>query len=69
MRQWFVEPSVEAPIVLVEVDDYRKAKLMTPAQPVWAQRDSMARWAFDSTGINVSREQAAKIAASWGTKL
>jgi hypothetical protein len=66
--QWFVEPSVAEPRLLVQVDGF-EAKVMSGKRPTWVRRNSMISWSWDSTGINVTRGQAEKIAASWGGQL
>jgi hypothetical protein len=66
--KWFCEPSIAAPDTLVQVDAF-EAKVMSRARPQWRRDDSYLSWSWDSTGLNLTRAQAAKIAARWGTKL
>jgi hypothetical protein len=64
--RYFVEPNAENPTILVRTDGMSVAEGIGPAAPEWVHVNSLASWLWDSTGCNVTREQAAEIAGSVG---
>jgi hypothetical protein len=69
MAKFFVEPSVEDPKMLVYTDGVNVAEALSAQQPEWKHIRSVASWFFDSSGVNVTTEQAEAILKEWGAPL
>jgi len=55
--------------MLARVDGLKVTDRIIPTDPAWTSIRSLASLAWDSSGDEVSVEQAATIAAGWGSTL
>ena len=67
--KYFVEPDVKHPRYLARVDGLKVSEVISRVHPVWTWRSSAAALAWDSSGEEVTTQQAAKIAAGWSATL
>jgi hypothetical protein len=67
--KYFVLRTDGRPVMLARVDGLKVTDRILPTDPGWTQIRSLASLAWDSSGDEVSVEQAAKIASRWGASL
>ena len=67
--KYFVYGTVARPVLLARVDGLAVTDRIVPTDPAWTHISSLASLAWDSSGDEVSVEQAAKIASRWGASL
>jgi hypothetical protein len=66
--EFFIEGSIERSLFLVRADGPR-AWMIQPGKPARRREDRLAELAWDTSGIEVSRDQARLIAGSWGASI
>jgi hypothetical protein len=66
--EFFIEGTVEQPRALVRTDGPR-GWILLPLAGVWKCDGRVAELAWDSSGIEVTRDQARLIAARWGVSI
>jgi hypothetical protein len=66
--QFFVEPTVANPLILVRVDNTQAWRL-GPGSKGWTRADHLFYLAYDSSGANVSESEAIQLAKSWGVAM
>ena len=67
--EFFVEGSVKDPYYLVRADGSGRAWIISRAHPAWRRGDHMAELAWDSSGIEISRDAAGLLATRWGASI
>jgi hypothetical protein len=59
----------EPPVMLVRLSWPRTQQFITPTNPVWTDNRNLAELEWDSSGDICERDEATKIAKSWGAEL